>query len=75
MDGFGDYMKHSFHSQFIVLRRGITFTQMARNLENAQLLCSTKCAQEKRREKKKKNDFKDRNFFFTPVKENVILAF
>lgn len=33
LDGFGDYMKHSFHFQFIVLRRGITFTQMARNLE------------------------------------------
>lgn len=33
LDGFGDYMKHSFHFQFIVLKRGITFTQMARNLE------------------------------------------
>lgn len=50
LDGFGDYMKHSFHSQSIVLRRGITFTQMARNLEKAQLLCNThkkKCAREK----------------------------
>lgn len=33
LDGFGDYMKHSFHFQFIVLRRGITFTQMAKNSE------------------------------------------
>lgn len=33
LDGFGDYVKHSFHFQFIVRRRGITFTQMERNLE------------------------------------------
>lgn len=33
LDGFGDYVKHSFHFQFIVQRRGITFTQMVRNLE------------------------------------------
>ena len=33
LDGFGDYVKHSFHFQFIVRRRGITFTQMVRNLE------------------------------------------
>lgn len=33
LDGFGDYVKHSFQFQFIVRRRGITFTQMERNLE------------------------------------------
>lgn len=62
LDGFGDYMKHSFHSQSIVLRRGITFTQMARNLEKAQLLCNThtkKCAREKG------GDFKGWIFFFS----------
>lgn len=50
LDGFGDYMKHSFHFQFIVLRRGITFTQMARNLE-MHSFCETQNVH--RREKKK----------------------
>lgn len=70
LDGFGDYMKHSFHSQSIVLRRGITFTQMARNLEKAQLLCNThthrkkKCAQEK----EEKMTSKAESFFSPPSK-------
>lgn len=64
LDGFGDYMKHSFHSQSIVLRRGITFTQMARNLEKAQLLCNTKkCAREKG---EKKMTSKAESFFPLP---------
>lgn len=53
LDGFGDYMKHSFHFQFIVLRRGITFTQMARNLE-MHILYDSQNVQEK-----KKSHFKD----------------
>ena len=68
MDGFGDYMKHSFHFQFIVLRRGITFTQMARNLE-MHSFCETQNVH--RREKKnKKNHFKDRIYtvFYFPLK-------
>lgn len=65
LDGFGDYMKHSFHSQSIVLRRGITFTQMARNLEKAQLLCNTKkCAREKGAGGEGGCDFKGWIFFF-----------
>lgn len=51
LDGFGDYTKHSFHSQSIVLRRGITFTQMARKLEKAQLLCNTKNVHRRGRKK------------------------
>lgn len=42
LDGFGDYMKHSFHFQFIVLRRGITFTQMAKNSE-MHSFCEPQC--------------------------------
>lgn len=52
LDGFGDYVKHSFHFQFIVRRRGITFTQMERNLERHSF-CATKNAYGKRRVWKK----------------------
>lgn len=51
LDGFGDYMKHSFHFQFIVLRRGITFTQMARNLE-MHSFCESQNVHGRRRSKK-----------------------
>lgn len=71
LDGFGDYMKHSFHFQFIVLRRGITFTQMARNLE-MHSFCETQNVHWR-----KKNHFKDRIYtvFFFLQKEMCLFAF
>lgn len=71
LDGFGDYMKHSFHFQFIVLRRGITFSQMVRNLE-----LHSFCATQNVHRILGKNPFKDKihTYFFSSIK-HVFFSF
>lgn len=61
LDGFGDYMKHSFHFQFIVLRRGITFTQMAKNSK----MYSFFEPQSVHRRRKKTSNAESMDFFFS----------
>lgn len=73
LDGFGDYMKHSFHFQFIVLKRGITFTQMARNLEMHSFCeLQKKCAHEMKKKSLQRQNLQYVSFFFFTPKENVL---
>lgn len=75
LDGFGDYMKHSFHFQFIVLRRGITFIQMAGNLEMHSFCESQNGHRRGRRGQKKSTSKTESILLFTRRKKMCYSAY